>query len=54
MQTWEYVTVTVSDPNELAGRLNALGRQGWELVSVSALQFNYVLAFLKRPTTGAK
>ncbi len=44
---WEYLILERSD----ADRLNALGREGWELVAVSKADDGVEL-FLKRPLPG--
>lgn len=63
MQRWEYKTLKVEakgwlggklDAEELTRELNALGRDGWELVSITDLNMvdgmtRQVVAVLKRP-----
>lgn len=61
MQTWEYVLVPVLDAKGLrknsgevpAERLNALGAQGWEVISISMNTGDlgaWPMALLKRAT----
>lgn len=49
---WEYRVVGQTDnPIENQAKLNRLGREGWELVAVSALGSSGILAaYLKRIT----
>lgn len=47
-QKWEYKIVVLSGDNE--ARLEKLGEEGWELVSVTgATENDYPIAYLKRP-----
>jgi pentose-5-phosphate-3-epimerase len=58
-QTWEYKVIVVEtstsrfivkvDTSILEEELNALGRQGWELVAMSSALFSKVTCTLKRP-----
>lgn len=50
--TWEYKSKRLDahlEPQELESTLNALGREGWELVTVLLVVGTHALAFLKRP-----
>ena len=46
-QTWEYKMVYRSDVTE--AQLNQLGAEGWELVTATAGQGNYITFCFKRP-----
>ena len=50
MQTWEYKKLIMNVHKDSEIELNALGKQGWELVSVAALSPLVQFAFLKRPS----
>jgi hypothetical protein len=50
VQTWEYFLLTMPGTRlaEHESRLNALGSQGWELMSVTPTQLDFTFC-LKRP-----
>ena len=54
MQTWEYMTLILTNLRDSGAELNAWGKQGWELVSVVALASNLGYAFLKRPAASGE
>jgi hypothetical protein len=59
MQTWEYLLVHMDvgarsslDQGNVAGRLNDLGREGWELTGIISDEYGRYAKFIfKRPRT---
>jgi hypothetical protein len=55
-QRWEYMSISRKTDTYLAGELNTLGQEGWELVSVNYARGKkeemFWTAFLKRPAVG--
>jgi len=51
MNAWEYMSrrLDTGDLLEVDKELNALGEDGWELVSVTSLGIRHSIAYLKRP-----
>ena len=48
-QQWEYRTVTFTAGQDVAGVLNALGQDGWEVITTPAPAGGAQSALLKRP-----
>ncbi len=54
---WEYQTTSAQLPEELVTRANALGQQGWEMVSCivhpngTSWNSTVTIAYFKRPVT---
>lgn len=55
-QRWEYMSISRKTDTYLAGELNNLGQEGWELVTINYARGKkeemFWTAFLKRPATG--
>ena len=55
-QRWEYMSISRKTNSYLAQELNALGQDGWELVTINYARGKkeemFWTAFLKRPTVG--
>ena len=55
-QRWEYMSISRKTDSYLAGELNKLGQEGWELVTINYARGKkeemFWTAFLKRPSTG--
>lgn len=56
-QRWEYMSISRKTDSYLAGELNILGQEGWELVTINYARGKkeemFWTAFLKRPAIGA-
>ncbi|NLS92296.1 MAG: hypothetical protein GXX96_08970 [Planctomycetaceae bacterium] len=56
-QRWEYMSISRKTDSYLAGELNILGQEGWELVTINYARGKkeemFWTAFLKRPAVGA-
>lgn len=55
-ERWEYKVVsqgTADDPRAVDDALNALGRDGWEVVGIASLP-NAVHVYLKRPLSASR
>jgi hypothetical protein len=55
-QRWEYMSISRKTDTYLAGELNNLGQEGWEMVTINYARGKkeemFWTAFLKRPATG--
>lgn len=55
-QRWEYMCISRKTDTYLAGELNTLGQDGWEMVTINYAKGKkeemFWTAFLKRPATG--
>jgi len=55
-QRWEYMSISRKTDTYLAGELNTLGQDGWELVTVNYARGKkeemFWTAFVKRPAVG--
>jgi hypothetical protein len=55
-QRWEYMSISRKTESYLAGELNILGQDGWELVTINYARGKkeemFWTAFLKRPAAG--